>query len=134
METVKCKICGMVEDITYLSEEKKEKAKKEQVCYSCKYWKELLEEDTKRSPHTVAIIDGAHYVIEPENDSSEFRGFGGDKFEIRFHDGAVITTTNLWYQSKIPAAWKEKFPDNATFDWEWKETGCGNQFLVPKKK
>lgn len=95
------------------------------------FWERLLENDLKRSQQ-VAIIDGHHYVIEPEDDKSGSRGFGGDKFVIHFNDGREVVTTNLWCQGEIPENYKDKFPNNANFDWKWKWIG-DSSYLVPKK-
>jgi hypothetical protein len=27
----------------------------------------------------------------------------------------MITTTNLWFRGEVPAIWRDKFPDNASF-------------------
>ena len=96
------------------------------------YWTELLARDAKRPNHSVAIIDGHHYIIEDENSSDQFRGFGGDKFTITFKDGKVVNTTNLWYQGEIPEECRHLYPDNADFDWKWKEFPSGTSHLVRK--
>ena len=95
------------------------------------FWERLLEDDLKRSQQ-VAIIDGHHYIIEPENSKEPFRGFGGDKFIIHFKDGREVITTNLWYQGEIPEEYKEKFPNNADFDWEWKKIGDSHHLFRKK--
>lgn len=96
------------------------------------YWIEMLKKDFKRPPHTVAIIDGHHYVIGPEN-ADGMRGFGGDKFIIHFKDGKEVITTNLWYQGEIPEEYKQLFYDNADFDYKWVKIGNCNH-IVPKNK
>ena len=126
---MKCKICGKEEDPTCFGI--KDKLEKECHCFECHFWANRLEEDKKLPPHTVCMIDGGHYIIEDENDKSPFRGFGGDKFVIKFNDGTEVTTTNLWYQGKPQGYWKEKFPNNANFDWKWKNIG-GTNYLVKK--
>lgn len=98
-------------------------------CFECSLWRERL--SLLDDPDT-AIIDGTFYTIGDENDSSPFRGFGGDKFVINFKDGRKVTTTNLWCGGKISDAWKSKFPDNADFDWQWKKIGNCN-YLIPKE-
>lgn len=55
---------------------------------------------------------GCHYWIGDENVEC-CRGFGGDKFVIRFKDGKEVTTTNLWYQGAIPKHFQKILPDNA---------------------
>jgi len=117
---MKCPTCG--------KESNEYSVKKHKECFECSLWRERLPLVGK--PNT-AIIDGTFYTIGDENDLSPFRGFGGDKFVIRFKDGREITTTNLWYGGQISDAWKDKFPDNADFDWNWKKIGNCN-YLVPK--
>ena len=122
---MKCPTCG--EEIgKFVSDE--QFMKKHGECFKCSLWRKRLPLDS-----TVAIIDGTFYTIGDENDPSQFRGFGGDKFVINFKDGRQITTTNLWCGGDVPEAWKSQFPDNADFDWKWEESPCGIRYLVPKK-
>ena len=95
------------------------------------YWENILKDDALRPEHSVAIIDGHHYVIEDENSVDPLRGFGGDKFTITFNDGKVVITTNLWSQGKIPEDYVNLFPNNADFDWKWVVI-CNSHHLVPK--
>ena len=98
-------------------------------CFECSLWRERL---PLVGNSDVAIIDGTFYTIGDENSKDFFRGFGGNKFVIKFKDGREVTTTNLWYGGHISDAWKSKFPNNADFDWQWKKIGECN-YLVPKK-
>ena len=101
-----CKVCG----------KEVESYRENDVCFSCEYWEELYKQDMQSPPHTYAIINGTHYVIGDENSKETyFRGFGGQKFKIKFFDGTEVTTTNLWYQGIPPEHFKDKFPDNAQF-------------------
>ena len=93
-------------------------------CFSCSIWRERL--SLIRQPNIV-IIDGTFYTIGDEDSPSPFRGFGGSKFVIRFKDGREVTTTNLWCGGDIDEHWRPQFPDNADFDWQWKDN-C----LIPK--
>lgn len=116
---IKCRICGKDYDPSH-SMLKKE-MEKHQMCFSCNFWRDMLEKDSKRPPHTAVMINGTHYVIGPENSSDFFRGFGGAKFHIEFNDGYKTVTTNLWCQGEPGEHWKEKFPNNAKFvDRTWK--------------
>jgi hypothetical protein len=65
----------------------------------------------------VVRANGHHYVIEADGSDNLFgmRGFGGEEFTIRFHDGRVVKTTNLWAQGVIPERFRERLPDNAEF-------------------
>ena len=124
---MKCPTCGK-EIGTFASDERSMKECGE--CFECALWRERL--PLVGNPD-VAIIDGTMYTIGDENDSSPFRGFGGDKFVIKFKDGREVTTTNLWCGGHISDAWKSQFPNNADFDWQWKKIGNYN-YLVPKKE
>lgn len=114
---MKCKICGKEDFPDHYSDEFGIPMKEHQFCFNCEFWNKMYEEDKKRLPHTVAIIDGTHYIVGPENDSSSFRGFGGHKFQIEFNDGTKVVTTNLWCQGKPDEHWKFLFPDNAKFEY-----------------
>ena len=124
---MKCPTCG--EELgKFVSDEKSMKEHGE--CFECSLWRERLSLVGKSN---TAIIDGTLYTIGPEdNTPSECRGFGGDKFVIRFKDGRTVTTTNLWCGGDISEYWKPKFPNNADFDWEWKNIG-NNRYLFPKE-
>ncbi len=60
------------------------------------------------------IVDGQHYRLGSAH-SGPFRGFGGRKFTIVFHDGRVIETNCLWCNGAIPEEFREWLPDNAIF-------------------
>lgn len=112
---------------TFASDERSMKEHGE--CFECSIWHDRLPLVGKPN---VAIIDGTFYTIDDEDSKSPFRGFGGDKFVIKFKDGREVTTTNLWCGGNISDAWKDKFPNNADFDWKWKKIGSYN-YLVPKE-
>ena len=123
---MKCPTCNK-EIGTYVSDERSMKETGE--CFECSIWRDRLPLVGKPN---IAIIDGTFYTIGDENSKDPFRGFGGDKFVIKFKDGREVTTTNLWCGGNISDAWKDKFPNNADFDWQWKKIGDCN-YLVPKK-
>ena len=79
------------------------------------------------------LLHGSHRQVEigAQGQETYFRGFGGAHFTIKFHDGTVIETTNLWCQGDIDKEWKHCFPDNADFDWKWEKVG-GSEILVEK--
>lgn len=118
---MKCPTCG--------KESNEYSVKKHKECFECSLWRERL--SLVGNPNT-AIIDGTMYIIGDENSKDPFRGFGGDKFVIRFKNGRIITTTNLWCGGHISEHWKSQFPNNADFDWQWKKIGNCN-YLVPKE-
>ena len=126
---MKCPTCGkeLGANSLYSSDERSMKEKGE--CFECSLWRDRL---PLVGNSNVAIIDGTFYTIDDEDSKSPFRGFGGDKFVINFKDGRQVITTNLWCGGDISDAWKDKFPNNADFDWQWKKIGECN-YLVPKE-
>ncbi len=60
------------------------------------------------------IVDGQHYRLGSIH-FGPFRGFGGRKFTIVFHDGRMIETSCLWHQGEIPEMFREWLPNNAIF-------------------
>jgi len=68
-------------------------------------------------------IDGYMYDIRAElppipsvPEPTGGKGFGGRRFIIRFHDGRVVETRNLWMIGIIPDEYREALPDNAVFE------------------
>lgn len=117
---IKCPTCGreLGTESHFSSDERSMKEHGE--CFECSLWRERL--PLVGNPN-VAIIDGTMYTIDDEDSKSPFRGFGGDKFVIKFKDGRQVTTTNLWCGGEISEHWKQYFPNNADFDWQWKRIG-----------
>lgn len=108
-----------------------ERSMKEQgECFECSLWRERL---SLLGNPDIAIIDGTFYTIGDENSEDPFRGFGGDKFVIRFKDGRQVITTNLWCGGEISEHWRPQFPNNADFDWQWRKIGEHN-YLIPKNE
>lgn len=126
---MKCEICGKEEDPSHWTNESEMRA--HQMCFNCNFWRDMLEEDAKRPPHTWCMIDGTHYIIVPDNPNSYFQGFGGAEFQIEFNDGHRVVTHNLWCQGEPDGYWKDKFPDNARFENNLKWTKIGNnEYLI----
>jgi hypothetical protein len=86
-----------------------------QLCFTCLFWTEKLE--YKNDPRIVRV-DGTQYVIGDEDAPRAFRGFGGARFNIDFHDGRKVTSTNLWCNGDIPEHFRAELPDNAVFNEE----------------
>lgn len=107
-----CKECGKKEEGNWV-EEKKLRLIERQLCFSCDFWySHYLLKNSK----IVARIKGHHYRIGVKtNDPNRWKGMGGSKITIKFNDGRIIHTDNLWHQGEIPERWKERMPDNATF-------------------
>lgn len=107
-----CRECGQIFSTNY-QEDTKANILKDNICFTCYFWKSKL--SIKDDPCTVRI-NGVHYFIGDNNSSKHaFKGFGGREFNIRFNDGRLVTTCNLWCQGDISDHFKERLPDNATF-------------------
>lgn len=86
----------------------------ETMCFYCLRWTDSAA--VVDSPESVRI-SGRHYIIRPEDaGEDEPRGFAGARFVIRFDNGKVVETTNLWGQGPVPDHFRGRLPDNAT--WE----------------
>ena len=87
------------------------------LCKACFKWEHWLEKarEFQDSKKIIAIVEGAHYTICPEEHPPIMHGYGGRNFTIRFHDGREMATTNLWFQGVIPDGIRKILPDNAIF-------------------
>ncbi|MBU1387812.1 MAG: hypothetical protein KKE62_06345 [Proteobacteria bacterium] len=103
-----CEFCGKSYSKTCSDE-----AYIENNCFDCSFWMEKIEMSAEDENRRV-IVNGQHYRIG-NDDAGIYRGFGGRKFNILFHDGRVIETNNLWHQGTIPNRFREMLPDNAIF-------------------
>ena len=107
-----CKRCGKHEKNTYFKDVH-DRLLASRLCHTCDYWQQKI---AIRDRKNVARIGGTHYVITPETSGpNHCKGFGGDRYKIRFDDGRVVETTNLWCQGGIPADVRADLPDNAVF-------------------
>jgi len=132
MNIVKCKICGKTTDVDQYVEDTKKELVDNQLCFKCNHWRmnhELDLDPKVRGEHKWAVINGHHYVIAPPaNSNVMFAGFGGSKFKIKFQDGTIVETSNLWHQGDIKEAhphWRELMPDNAKFVKDEGYSWCG---------
>lgn len=86
--------------------------KRRQLCFTDLFWHEKI--DIKDRPEVVRVKH-THYIIGREDPDERFRGFGGERFIIKFHDGRRVVSTNLWCQGGIPQRYWDRLPDNAEF-------------------
>ncbi|MCL2255977.1 MAG: hypothetical protein FWC11_03865, partial [Firmicutes bacterium] len=63
----------------------------------------------------VARINSCHYFIQPDDPTAAFQGYGGQLHKIKFFDGRIIETKNLWSQGQIPTEYRDVLPNNAEF-------------------
>lgn len=92
---------------------------KDHVCGKCSHWIDQLR---LRDKYTVIVdYNGQrhHYRVKKESGKSPApafcRGHGGQRFKIRFLDGRILETTNLWHQGEVPERFLDRFPVNAEF-------------------
>ena len=93
------------------------------VCFSCLFWRDKVNCDLaslrgKFSEHDRVVVDGRHFLITPDDTRHRDKwhcGHGGAEFIVQFNDGRRVVTHNLWSQGRIPAHFRERLPDNATF-------------------
>lgn len=125
-----CKVCG--NEFAPAGHYDRVRLIKTGVCADCDTWITLWQQ---RDNESHARIGGHHfiignsmdnYVIDP-NDTlqsivAKFNtmprgaaGMGGTKAVIRFNDGRVIITNDLWHQGEIPADFAGVLSNNATF-------------------
>ena len=110
---ITCKECGKASANEWM-EPTKSRLAKLSLCFSCGFWQEWVDRAAAGDPNIVRV-NGNHWHIGDENDRGGFRGCGGARWVIRFHDGREVVSTNLWNQSTIPEHFRERLPDNAVF-------------------
>ena len=77
------------------------------------FWAEKIDVK-KRSFHRYPVVNGEMFHIG--NDTDYVKGFCGTKFCIKFFDGTVVYTDNLWHNGTIPDNFKKILPDDATLE------------------
>lgn len=78
------------------------------------YWQKLI--DSRANPNHI-VVNGSHYTFSPEKPATprHWRGTNGDRYHIKFKDGRVVISTNVWHQGPVPAHLRDQLPDNAEF-------------------
>lgn len=119
---IKCIICNSVEHYYHLPIDRIKKMLNNQHCYRCSVWDEYIENTMNK---TVACINGFYYTIDNSSNNEDLLKpdnyvYGAkklEKFTIRFFNGEVIYTNNLFLFkiAKIPKLFKQFLPDNAEF-------------------
>lgn len=80
------------------------------ACYDCLFWIEKMEIKDKEY---VVRASGEHYMIGDGEGVNGKLGMSGSKYRIKFYDGRVVKTNDLWHQGSIPLRFANKLPDNA---------------------
>ncbi len=81
-------------------------------CFGCSFWLKKVNMSEADEARRV-IVDGQHYRLGSVH-SGPFRGFGGRKFTIVFHDGRIVDSSCLWHQGEIPGRFRKWLSDNAS--------------------
>ena len=103
-----CEICGKRMDSSpYL-----ESIVCSTECFAAKFW---LDKVKRINNPNQAVIDNVVYYIDREDIPKDLKGFGGAVHFIKFNDGRLIKTTNLWHNGKLPEAFRSVLPNNAVF-------------------
>lgn len=85
------------------------------------YWQPKILRYQASDPNVV-VVNGTHYTIgdpphtmKPKGSSGLGLGYAGARWNIKFKDGRIVVTHNLWYQGSIPEAYRGAMQDNAEF-------------------
>lgn len=109
-----CRECQGLFRTAIFGPEVAERLERERLCFPCLRWTDAVALASRSESVRIA---GRHYMIGREDaPEREPRGFLGQRFVIRFDSGKVVETTNLWSQGEIPGHFRQRLPDNAT--WE----------------
>lgn len=102
------------------------------LCFSCYHWTEALARINKPGQ---LRIDGTCYsynvkqpIVKIDGNGAGY-GHGGRRFCIRLKSGETVETNNLWCGGRVPARFKDRFPDNASFERVPAPIGHGQGFL-----
>lgn len=123
-----CKVCRKVNGTRGLAESHAARLLSAGICSTCDHWIELWQ---SRDNDNVARINGEHYMFGnhvqdaritqdttlemladtlPKNGTL---GMGGQATIIRFNDGRVVITNDLWHQGTIPTQFENVLTNNA---------------------
>lgn len=120
----KCTNCGK-EDyaINYTNCPEKRAMDEQGMCFGCAYWVALVKRleknlrwcriNGKSLTASSALKPGQPAVSQSRR--GKLKGHGGREFCIKFHDGRLIRTDDLWLQGTIPDWLRETHPDNAVY-------------------
>lgn len=71
-------------------------------------------------PKAKVIANGKCYYYDRRrpisNAPASSRGFGGAVFKIKYYDGEIAETNDLYFNGNIPENYRDKLPDNATIE------------------
>lgn len=106
--SIKCRICGKEFEKVQYGHEYYDICSSE--CFDKNFW---LEKVKNLSDERYVVLNDELHWVGDEDTVDSFRGFDGALYFIKKPDGTVVRTTNLWYNGKIPADIRDKFPENS---------------------
>lgn len=109
---MKCKLCGQTRNVEYGGPEGRV-IKERGVCFTCAFWINIIESPEEMLSRET-VINGTAYAVVPDT-AFGMKGYGGQRFYIRYKDGREIVTHNLWCRGEIPIHFKAQLPDTAQF-------------------
>ena len=105
---IKCEICGKVmESSKYATD-----IVCSNECFKAKYWVDRVK---RINNPTQVVADHIVYQIGQEDIPDCIKGYDASVFYIKFNDGRLVKTTNLWHNGLLPEAFRSLLPDNAVF-------------------
>ncbi len=84
-------------------------------CFDCYFWLCLICGGKSIVIEKNHDGDRWHYQMGTETKPGPYNGFGGAKFTIKFTDGKVVETCDLWDQGAIPKRFWDRLHVNAEF-------------------
>lgn len=111
---IRCSVCESLYDTKTTM--RGERLKELGLCFECNFWKEKYQNHIEDPKHQI-ICEGRAYFIQKED--TLLKGFGGSKFVIKFDDGSIVETTNLWHNGEVPKRFRPMLPDNCKFVSSW---------------
>lgn len=111
--TQTCSCCGTPFELDgfYPSNKLTKKMKAENICFSCAFWKDKIDDP----PVNREIIDGQYYIFNPWGKARNIQGYGSCAMYIVKNDGDIKRSNNVYYQGQVPDCFKDLLPNTAKF-------------------
>ncbi len=107
-----CLECGEKDFSTNYIEPVKTELTNAGICHTCMHWAQLYAGGN--TPSRYCVVDGTHYHVTKERHGDLWwNGFGGSWFYVKFDDGRLLKSNNVWCQGRIDEHWRSRHQDNA---------------------
>ena len=107
-----CEICGKEFDTSHYGKPYENICSSE--CFNDKFWLEKIEDKDN-----LTIVDGNCYWFNKhnpiKNTNTQWNGFAGRQFIIKYNNGETYITNNLSHNGVIPDKFRDILCDNAEF-------------------